>query len=89
MREKRDEFFKKQYDELFEKILKVERDSYEKRDYQPPKSPINQPSSSSDINYLKDMIESISNKISTEGIARERKEHSMKQYIDSLIGGLK
>lgn len=61
--------------------------SYEQKEFVAPE-PTKQ-SNSAEINYVKDTVESIANRMSSEAIAREKKEHYVKQYIESMISGLR
>ena len=87
MREKREELASKQYEELFEKLMKLERASYERKEVAPPLSPLKH--SSFEMDFVKEAVEAISSRISSEAIAREKKDRSAKQYVDSLVSSLR
>ena len=63
MREKREELASKQYEELFEKLMKLERAGYERKESVPPLSPLKH--SSFEMDFVKEAVEAISSRISS------------------------
>ena len=69
---------------MFEKIIKLEREYYQQRESAPTIKYVTE-SKETEIIQLRDTIDQMSNRVSTEVTARDRREVSLREYINSQI----